>query len=86
MSSPPVTPIPEGPSILWFRHGLRIHDNPAFHEALLNSTGVIPLFIFDGESAGTAICGYNRMSFLLECLQNLDDQFRKVGAQFYIFK
>ena len=41
---------------MWFRHGLRLHDNPALIEAIArNSTEtvkLIPLFIFDGESAG----------------------------------
>ncbi len=47
-------------SILWFRHGLRTHDNPALIAALRNKTSVssrveqsfMPIFIFDGESAG----------------------------------
>lgn len=44
-------------SILWFRHGLRLHDNPALLEAIRSEgqqRAVIfyPVFIFDGESAG----------------------------------
>lgn len=40
-------------SILWFRHGLRLHDNPAFVAATSNKEHhFLPLFIFDGESAG----------------------------------
>lgn len=44
-------------SILWFRHGLRLHDNPSLLEAI-RSEGqqraevFYPVFIFDGESAG----------------------------------
>ena len=45
---------------------------------------VYPIFIFDGESAGTKLCGYNRMTFLLECLQDLDRQLREVGSQLFI--
>lgn len=45
-----------GPSVVWFRHGLRIHDNPALLNAIeLAEEGgghLIPVFIFDGESAG----------------------------------
>lgn len=44
-------------NIIWFRHGLRIHDNPALLEAIRpDAPGrvvhLIPVFIFDGESAG----------------------------------
>lgn len=43
-------------SVLWFRHGLRLHDNPALLEALKSEGGrrvtFYPVFIFDGESAG----------------------------------
>ena len=43
-------------SILWFRHGLRLHDNPSLLEALKicgdEKTVFYPVFIFDGESAG----------------------------------
>jgi cryptochrome len=45
-------------SVLWFRHGLRLHDNPALLSAIDNTkTGgedrvqLFPVFIFDGESA-----------------------------------
>ena len=47
---------------------------------------IYPIFIFDGESAGTKICGYNRMKFLLECLEDLDKQLREVGAKLFIFR
>ena len=42
-----------GGSVLWFRHGLRLHDNPAHHNAIKNRrVPFYPIFIFDGESAG----------------------------------
>lgn len=43
-------------SVLWFRHGLRLHDNPSFLEAIASkgasSVTFYPIFIFDGETAG----------------------------------
>lgn len=43
-------------SVLWFRHGLRLHDNPALLEAIRcdrdRKVTFYPVFIFDGESAG----------------------------------
>jgi len=55
MISEPMEEAPEKAtiSILWFRHGLRLHDNPAFLEAVKDKSHFfLPLFIFDGESAG----------------------------------
>lgn len=73
-------------SVLWFRHGLRLHDNPALHEAVKDDYSLYPIFIFDGESAGTKNVGYNRMRFLLESLQDLDNQLRAYGGRLYMFK
>ena len=39
--------------IHWFRHGLRLHDNPALFACLDEVDRFIPIFIFDGKSAGT---------------------------------
>lgn len=39
-------------SVHWFRHGLRLHDNPALHDALNGADEFYAVFIFDGESAG----------------------------------
>lgn len=45
-------------SILWFRHGLRLHDNPSLLAAIeygRKNVKFYPIFIFDGESAGEFI-------------------------------
>lgn len=39
-------------NILWFRNGLRLHDNPSLQRAVDNGGSLLPIFIFDGESAG----------------------------------
>ncbi len=41
--------------IHWFRQGLRIHDNQALIECCEDIERFIPIFIFDGESAGIFI-------------------------------
>ena len=89
MSSPPSTTSPL--HVLWFRHGLRLHDNPSLTEAAAgldkaDGARLLPIFIFDGESAGTKLCSFNRFKFLLECLGDLDDQLRDVGAQMHFFR
>jgi len=47
---------------------------------------LLPIFIYDGETPVTKLCGYNKMAFLLECLLDLDKQFREVGTQLYFIK
>ncbi|CAG9133428.1 unnamed protein product [Plutella xylostella] len=45
-----------GGSVLWFRHGLRLHDNPALLSAIEDrGQTFFPLFIFDGETAGGSV-------------------------------
>ncbi|XP_037074076.1 cryptochrome-1-like [Pollicipes pollicipes] len=65
----------------WFRHGLRLHDNPALAELLATCSEVYLIFIFDGESGGTRLIGYNRLKFLLESLEDLDDQLAAYGGR-----
>lgn len=36
----------------WFRHGLRLHDNPSLIDGLSECDRFYPVFIFDGEVAG----------------------------------
>ncbi|GAB0091616.1 Cryptochrome-1 [Sergentomyia squamirostris] len=82
--------------ILWFRHGLRFHDNPALQDAIHlqnrgeqnneETVGLLPIFIFDGETAGTSLVGYNRMTFLLQSLTDLDEQLQQHGGKILLFK
>ena len=39
-------------TVHWFRHGLRLHDNPALVHALKPGAHFYPIFIFDGQVAG----------------------------------
>ena len=41
-----------GVAIHWFRHGLRLHDNPALLEAIRDMKELYCVFIFDGKVAG----------------------------------
>jgi len=72
-------------TIHWFRHGLRLHDNPALQESVKKSTEFFPVYIFDGESSGTKLIGYNRMKFLLDSLKDLDQQFKSKGGRLFVF-
>ena len=39
-------------AVHWYRHGLRLHDNPSLLAALEGANSFYPIFIFDGEVAG----------------------------------
>lgn len=41
--------------IHWFRHGLRLHDNPSLIDGLSECDRFYPVFIFDGEVAGNLL-------------------------------
>lgn len=74
-------------NIMWFRHGLRIHDNPALIESVSNANcSLLPIFIFDGESAGTKSVSFNRMRFLLDCLVDLNDFFKSLGGKLHLIE
>eukprot|EP01018_Ginkgo_biloba_P022048 Gb_03017 [translate_table: standard] len=85
----------EGNSLMWFRKGLRIHDNPALEYACQNVKHVFPVFILDpwfltpdpnAPSPGSAYVGVNRIQFLLECLADLDARLRERGSRLLFFK
>ncbi|XP_065865402.1 (6-4)DNA photolyase isoform X2 [Euphorbia lathyris] len=82
-------------SLMWFRKGLRIHDNPALQYAAKESHFVYPLFVIDphymdpdplAPSPGSTLAGLNRISFLLESLVDLDLSLRKLGSRLLIIK
>ena len=74
-------------SIVWFRKGLRIHDNPALSEALReakngkdDSKNVLPLFILDPWFCNEKRVGANRMNFLLQSLANLNENLGSLSS------
>ena len=69
-------------NILWFRNSLRLHDNESLKIAFDDkSNKLLPLFIFDGETPTTKYCKYNKISFLLECLEDLNSQLCYYGGK-----
>ncbi|KAK4479646.1 hypothetical protein RD792_015173 [Penstemon davidsonii] len=82
-------------SLMWFRKGLRIHDNPALEYAARGSELVYPLFVIDPRymepdptafSPGSKRAGLNRIRFLLESLVDLDFNLRKIGSRLLVLK
>lgn len=69
----------------WFRKGLRLHDNPALTAALEQSPHrLYPVYVLDGNSYQLFRCTPLRANFLVECLQDLDSNLRKLGSRLYV--
>nr|XP_009764105.1 PREDICTED: (6-4)DNA photolyase isoform X2 [Nicotiana sylvestris] len=82
-------------SLMWFRKGLRLHDNPALEYAAKGSKFLYPVFVIDPHymeldptafSPGSSKAGLNRIQFLLECLVDLDLSLSKLGSRLLVLK
>ncbi|KAF5739117.1 putative DNA photolyase [Tripterygium wilfordii] len=82
-------------SLMWFRKGLRLHDNPALEYAAKGSNYVYPVFVIDphymepdptASSPGSSRAGLNRIRFLLESLVDLDLSLKKRGSRLLVLK
>lgn len=73
--------------IHWFRKGLRIHDNPSLTEAidLVNKhpgkNTLRPIFILDPGIVKWLKVGPNRWRFLLQSLEQLDQNLRSINSR-----
>ncbi len=63
-------------AIVVFTRDLRLHDNPALHQACARARQVVPLFVLDPAIAAPA----NRARFLAESLADLRASLRERGA------
>uniref|UniRef100_A0A7S3R4Y9 Photolyase/cryptochrome alpha/beta domain-containing protein n=1 Tax=Dunaliella tertiolecta TaxID=3047 RepID=A0A7S3R4Y9_DUNTE len=78
----------QGRSILWFRKGLRLHDNPALRDACTGSAAVFPIFIIDPyflQKSNNKV-GVNRYQFLLESLSDLNSSLTSLGSQLLVLR
>lgn len=75
-------------AVLWFRNGLRFHDNGCLRDACAQSKTLIPLYVIDpdapfcqtaGRRAGTI-----RANFILESLRDVDGKFRNHKSQLIV--
>lgn len=82
-------------SLMWFRKGLRIHDNPALERAAQSTKFLYSVFIIDPHymepdpnafSPGSKRAGLNRIRFLLQSLADLDLNLRKLGSRLLVLK
>lgn len=82
--------------VFWFRNDLRLHDQPALHEALNACTALnarhpragwlLPVFVHDAAQSATTAWGFERMgahrrAWLASALRDLSDQLETAGSR-----
>lgn len=72
-------------SIVWFKTDLRLHDNETLVRAIANSDFIIPVYCLDNDQFRTTTYGLQktgnfRTQFILEAVQDLDEQLRAMGS------
>ena len=70
----------DSPAIVWFRHDLRLSDNPALHAAAMGDRPVLPIFILDDDSAGQWRPGGAARWWLHHSLTCLEKDLAAAGA------
>jgi cryptochrome len=73
-------------TMLWFRKGLRMHDNPALLAAARDAARLYPTFIVDPWFVNPERVGVNRMRFLLESLGELDGNLRRLSSRLIVLR
>ena len=67
-------------AIVLFTRDLRVHDNPALTTAAHEAERIVPLFVFDDAILGSAFACPNRVTFLLDALDDLDASLTRRGG------
>ena len=78
-------------ALVWFKTDLRIEDNETLIKAISQSQYIIPVYCFDESHFETTSYGFKktgsfRAQFLLEALQDLDTNLKKLGSGLLIVK
>lgn len=77
-------------AVVWFRNDLRIHDNEALKEALMNAQEIIPVYVFDerifkGKTKyGFAKTSKYRAKFILESVADLQKSLKELSIDLVI--
>ncbi|ETW94985.1 MAG: hypothetical protein ETSY1_32520 [Candidatus Entotheonella factor] len=75
------SPRAPAPAILWFRHDLRLHDNPALRAAVGHGGSVIPVFIWAPEEEGDWAPGEASQWWLHQSLAHLSEVLQSQGSR-----
>lgn len=76
----------QAPVILWFRQDLRLQDNEALKAALATGSPIIPLYLWDVESAGDWPIGAAARWWLHHSLKALGESLRSRGTQLLLLQ
>jgi len=68
-------------AVVLFTRDLRVRDQAALATAAREAERVVPLFVLDDELLRRNCGSPNRVSFLLDCLRDLDGSLRERGAR-----
>eukprot|EP00960_Hanusia_phi_P025017 736248-Hanusia_phi.AAC.2 len=85
-SSSPSSPTQMANTIYWFRKALRLHDNPSLVQAIAGSGQVNPVFVLDPWFVRSGRVGTNRMQFLLQALEDVDESLRKMDSRLILLQ
>jgi deoxyribodipyrimidine photo-lyase len=72
------------PTLLWFRHDLRLRDNPALQAALARGGPIIPVYIWDEAGEGNWAPGAASRWWLHHSLAALDADLRERGGRLLV--
>lgn len=71
--------------IFWFRRDLRINDNTALYNALINGKNIQPIFIFDDNIVEELSYNDARITFIYQQLNSINVELKKHGSSLKIF-
>lgn len=71
--------------IFWFRRDLRINDNTALYNALINGKNIQPIFIFDDNIVEELPYNDARITFIYQKLNSINVELKKHGSSLKIF-
>lgn len=69
------------PAIVWFRHDLRLRDNPALEAAGADRRAIVPVFIWSPEEEGEWPPGAASRWWLHHSLAALEETLRQRGTR-----
>jgi deoxyribodipyrimidine photo-lyase len=72
------------PAIVWFRHDLRLVDQPALQAAVARRAGVVPVFVWAPEEEGAWPPGAASRWWLHQSLERLSEALRAKGTDLVI--
>ncbi|MBC8101933.1 MAG: deoxyribodipyrimidine photo-lyase, partial [Cytophagales bacterium] len=71
-------------ALFWFRRSIRLDDNRALIEAVVNADQVVPIFILDPTILAHTTTGQARTRFLFEALGDVDTSLRQRGSRLIV--